>query len=431
MRVAGPPMLRPSDIDAVVRAAARQRTSPRPIMLPAIGSARRPTASGAAAQPAMRRIESLPSDPTASGTGINPWWRYQEQAVPGGGRVLVNVGTGNLLFQDDDMTVPHKGIGIAFLRTYNSQTPSTVNGYFVTWQSLFGNGWTNTFDAHVIASSPTAKSVYDIDGARYDYLAMGDGTGRNYSLTPGQHATLQADSVCGNLWTKKSGTIYYFYVNNPGSACPSLGTIGGYAGRLYQIIDRNRNIHLTLTYAWDNGNASVNGKINTIYVQSESGLTATLNFADVNGRRLLQQIIFPDGVTTVSYEYDASGNLVTVSHPPNNASGVRPTEMYGYQSIGSDSVLSWVASPRFNAGCTSTCGSDGGYLSFGITGSNAVASTIAYIAHVAVVNPTIPDGTNSGPIQGTGYSTSATQYLTEYYTTGVTMPTFRDTDGHR
>src|ERR1700686_326411 len=40
MRVAGPPMLRPGEIDAALKAAARQRASVRTIVLPAVGSVR-------------------------------------------------------------------------------------------------------------------------------------------------------------------------------------------------------------------------------------------------------------------------------------------------------------------------------------------------------------------------------------------------------
>jgi YD repeat-containing protein len=434
VHVAGPPMLRPSEIDAVVKAAARQRTAAHSVVLPAVGSVRRPNASGAAAQPATRRIESLPSDQTASGTGINPWWRYQEQGVPGGGRAMVNVGTGNVLLQDDDMTVPHKGITMAFRRTYNSQSGHNVNAsdaVGLAWEpaGMYGNGWTNTFDAHMARNSTsTVFTVFDIDGARYDYDSPVPLT---YYPRAGNHATLTFDGDCGFLWTKKNGTTYYFY--RPVSTAPCIhtgSTTGGIAGRLHQIIGRNTNTYITFSYSWDNGDASATGKINSITAQTESGLTTTLSFADVNGHRLLQQLTYPDGATSVSYGYDANGNLTSVSHPPNNASGVRPVQTFGYQSIGSDWVLSWAASPRFSAGCNSSCGSDGGWLSFGISGSGAVASTVTSIAHVAVVNPTIPDGTNSGPIQGAGYSTSATQYLTEYFTTGVTTPTFRDTDGH-
>ena len=82
----------------------------------------------------------------------------------------------------------------------------------------------------------------------------------------GQHTTLVSDGSCGCLWTKKSGTTYYFYGNESGrTQCPaSGGPTGGYAGRLYQIVGRNRNTYFTFSYSWDNGVASLNGKVSQI-----------------------------------------------------------------------------------------------------------------------------------------------------------------------
>jgi hypothetical protein len=428
--VATPPMLRPLEIDGVLKAAAsvRKRTLETRAGKSTVEITRRPGRGVIAARPAPRGTKSLPSDPSASGTGINTWWRYREEPIPGGGRAMVNVGTGNLLLQDDDMSVPHKGIPMTFRRSYNSQAAATsVPGTYRTWQSLYGNGWTNSFDAHLMATSSTLTSVYDVDGARYDY-AVNDTV--YSSVTPGQHATLTWDGGCGLLWTKPSGTTYYFWVPAPTSHCPDNPAYGDLAGRLHQIIGRNRNTYLTLNYSWDGGISSVNGKISTISVQAESGLTTSLAFADVNGRRLLQQITYPDGVTTVQYYYDAYGNLYGVIQPPNNAAGVRPIFYYGYQTVGSDNEIEYVASPRWCGGSSAGCGYDGGYLFFFFSGTSAATSTLNSLYHGAVVNPTISDGTNT-PLHP-GYVPDAynfSNFLIEYYTTGVATPTLRDTDG--
>jgi hypothetical protein len=144
-------MARPGEIDGVLKAAARKHQTAPTISVQTLGGAQHAGAKGVPpAQPGTRRAQSLPSDPTASGTGINPWWRYQEQGVPGGGRIMVNVGTGNLLLQDDDMSVPHKSIAMAFRRTYNSQSGHDVNAADAAglwWEpaGMYGNGWTNTF----------------------------------------------------------------------------------------------------------------------------------------------------------------------------------------------------------------------------------------------------------------------------------------------
>jgi YD repeat-containing protein len=391
----------------------------------------------AGTESAGRRALSLPSDPSATGTGINPWWRYHEENLSGGGHLMVNVGTGNVVLQEDDMSVPHKGIAMALRRTYNSQSGHDANASDATEfvykpPGMYGNGWSNTFDAHMAKNaSATVYTVFDVDGARYDYDASWTSynTG-TFMPRAGNHATLAYDGVCGWAWTKKSGTTYYFYAPGPGAACPQTGGVtGGFAGRLYQIVGRNRNTSLTLSYYWDGGNASTAGKISQINVQTESGMTTQLIFSDFNGHRLLSQVIFPDGSTSAFYGYDSQGNLTSTGLPSNNASGTLRGKWYGYGTIGTETVLQTVASPRWVQGCNGGCGSDGEWIALSYSGASRQTSTLSSIQHIGVINPVISDASGAGALQS-GYSTAAYQYLTEYFTTGVTMPTYRDTDGH-
>jgi YD repeat-containing protein len=448
IRVIGPAMLKPHEIDVVLRSMQRHRTirdvsppsagTPRGRTVPTAPGSRTPSGTPVSAT-GVRRTQSLPANSAASGTGINHWWRYQEQNIPGNGHLMVNVGTGNMLLQGDDMSVPHKGIAMAFRRTYNSQSQHDVEahdaaGYYSEPPGMYGNGWTNTFDAHIARNADgTLFSVFDIDGARYDFTSSVPGV---LTPGPGNHTTLVGDGACGFLWTKKSGTTYYFYRPTPIGSCSGMpssdGLVAGFAGRLYQIIGRNRNTYITFSYAWDNGDSSATGKVSTITATTESAMTATLSFADVNGHRLLQTLTYPDGVTNVVYGYDVNGNLVMVKHPANNSAGAQPTEMFAYQALTDGYVMQWAGSPRMYASCQTSAGcfADGDYTSFSFAGSGVVSSTLTAIVHQANVNPTIGDGTNTGPIQGGGFSSSVYPYATEYYTTGVSTPTYRDTDGH-
>ena len=435
--VAGPQMLTPKDINRLLSAAlAKQRAVERAGAIPAApapNTAPSPTSPGrrhggpVPGKGAPRTTHSLQG---SYGTGINPWWRYQEELVPGGGHVMVNVGTGNMLLQDDDMSVPHKGIALAFRRTYNSQSGHDVSGTDGSLPSLYGNGWTTTFDAHLSGSRNGTMTVWDIDGARYDYTVAADGV--TLVPPPGQHGYLVSDGAYGYFWVRKSGTVYYFWAPDAATNWSSAvyQAYGGYAGRTCMIFGRNRNTYLAFYYTWDNGNSSATGKINAISAQTESGLNASLAFADYSGHRLLQQITFPDSATNVSYGYDAQGNLNYVSRPANNSIGRRATREYGYQSVGSGTAMYWADSPRWDYSCWSgVCGSDGGFLMFLFSGSSAATSTLNTIGHGAVINFSIPDGSNS-PVLQSAYPTYATWYLMDYYTTGVTTPTFRDTDGH-
>jgi YD repeat-containing protein len=372
-------------------------------------------------------------------TGINNWWTYEEDAIPGIGKYMANVGNGNLVVQADDMTIPHKGIGLTFRRTYNSLSQ---HDYFGTdgaqTISNYGAGWTNTFDAHLAQNSGcqggAGLSVFDIDGARYDYCP--DGAGHWISSTPGQFATLIFDGGDGYQWTKKSGTVYYFY--EPTSDDPNLQQYLAYAGRLYKIIGRNSNAYLQFTYAWTNGDATCSCNLSNVYVTEEDGRAATLAFADftVNGQpqRLLSSLTWPDG-TVVGYSYDTNGNLAEVDEPPNNTSttecgsGISQClpQLYTYYSGGS--LMYYAIGPRFVMSAmqgvpewTGTVG--GGYVEFVYDSSNNF-----YVAgYPAYLNPTPNDGTNAALQPGIVNGTVLRYAYLESRTSSSVL--FADTDGH-
>jgi hypothetical protein len=366
----------------------------------------------------------------ASGTGINPWWRYEEQDVPGGGHIMVNVGTGNFVLQTDDMNVPHKGIALAFRRTYNSQSGHDVLGTDGGAPGMYGNGWTNTFDAHIVKPATGVISVYDIDGARYDYTAGASG----YVPPAGQHAALAFDGQCGFLWTKKNGTVYHFYRTTMTAAgCNSSQT--AYAGLLYQIVGRNQNTSITLAYSWDNGNAGPGGKISQIVATTESGLTATLAFADFSGHRMLQGLTRPDG-TTVSYVYGGYGGLRTVTLPSNNAAGTPSVQGYGSALLSSTgtTIINYLASPRYNA----SGGTDGSrmQIAFNTPGSDNAHATLSEIDHYGFIDPSPADGSNAPvqPVPPNGSANGSVPFKGEYFALGspgaAATPTYRDSDGH-
>jgi hypothetical protein len=263
-----------------------------PIVRGAQSSAIR-TESTARAPAAMRRVASV-SLSTPSFTGINHYWTYEEDALPGIGKYMANVGNGNLIIQADDMAIPHKGVALAFRRTYNSLSRHDYVGSDGSQVSNYGAGWTNTFDAHLAANSGNqygaGLSVYDIDGARYDYLPDGQG---HWIPPAGQFATLTYDGGNGYFWTKKSGTVYYFLSVYFGSS------LAGLEGRLVTIYGRNNNTHITFSYAFQNGDPSCSCNLADIFAMEEDGRYAALAFSDftVNGQpqRLLSTLTWPDG----------------------------------------------------------------------------------------------------------------------------------------
>ncbi len=251
-------------------------------------------------------------------TGINHWWSYEEGALPGVGKWMVNASSQNLILQSDDMDVPYRGIDFAFRRTYNSLSNHDFAGTDGAAEvGQYGNGWTNTFDAHLSANNCPSSgysysgyygfSVHDIDGARYDYCF--NATGRLVPSAGMQGTSLVPSSDGGSfLWTKKSGTVYTFYAPYLG------GTSAAYSGRIYRISARNQSNYIQFTYAWS-PDASSSGNLTNIYVATDANLlSATLTFATFGGQRLLSQLTRPDS-TVITYGYDAAGNLASVQRP--------------------------------------------------------------------------------------------------------------------
>ncbi len=252
----------------------------------------------------------------------------------------------------------------------------------------------------------------------------------NWTPPPGKQGTTlstNAQALCTYYWTKKTGTTYQFYRPDLGSsaalASGCTNTESAYAGRLVAIYARNNNDVLTFTYSWDNGNAGSGGKVSQIVVTAESGLSATLAFADFGSYRLLSTLTRPDQ-TTVVYNYDAYGDLITAHQPPNNSAGTTPTETYSYGVTGPGfHYLYTLSPPRWNADDSASS-----HLEFGFNfGATPATTTLSWIQHSGYVNIAPRDNLNGQALQP-GVSTPYT-FLIEYYTIGSTA-TYRDTNGH-
>jgi YD repeat-containing protein len=362
--------------------------------------------------PRPGQIHSL--DVTVSslnGTGINPWWTYEEGALPGTGKYMVNVGNGNIIVQSDDIDIPERGIDLAFQRTYNSMSLNDTNANSgnddgSANENVYGNGWTNTFDAHVANNTTGGITVFDIDGARYDYSPNGTGC---LTPPPGMYNRLCTDGGAGWLWYKKSGTIYYFYGPNMG------GVNAGYAGRLVRIWARNNNNALWFNYYWANNDSSSSQNLTQLVVQHTDGQALTLAFGMVNGRPLLSSVTRPDG-SQVTYSYSGAHDLVSVGKLGNNSASVL-TENYGYYAA---DKIAWTSNPRWNL----SGGADGSFTNFYYDGSNRVNGVLLY----GFGNITPNDGTGT-PIQPISTAATTIAYSTfSYPTSGETSLT--DIDGH-
>jgi YD repeat-containing protein len=366
-----------------------------------------------------------PFDVTTSSpntTGINPWWSYESGALPGTGKYMVNVGTGNVFVQSEDIDVAERGINLEFDRTYNSMSLNDTNGSYgnddgSATPNIFGNGWTNAFGTHLAINTSGGVTVYALDGSRYDYTPNGTGC-----LTPpaGMHNSLCWDQGCGYFWTTADGTTYHYWApsfSGAGLNCAGWGASTlAYQGRLYMIMGRNWHNWISLTYYWAGGDASTTANLTQIVAQHADGHALTMAFGVVNGRILLSSVTRPDGAQ-VTYGYDGAHNLVAVTRPGNNAASTL-TDSYGYYDA---ARLAWTANPRWNL----SGGTAGSFTNFYYDGNGRSTGVLLY----GFANPTPSDGMNT-PIQP-GYTTGGNTiaYKTfSYPTAGETSMT--DIDGH-
>lgn len=366
-------------------------------------------------------------------TGINRWWTYEEGTIPGVGKYMVNVANGNFIVQATDIDIPERGIDLAFQRTYNSQSYHTADNFDGTVAANYGDGWTNTFDAHIAyntglnpsCSSWTGITVYDIDGARYDFASDCNG---GYVPPPGMQGTYvnaTDSSRCTFQFTKKNGTAYYFLAPDDSTRC----TPGSWSpdGRLISIYARNKNNYITLDYQTNDRHEPTQ-----IIAKHSDGQQLILTFAYPQNQihEELQSIQLPDG-QTINYHYSASGppELIEVDHPGNGIStSTSPTpnqlpEEYNYQN----GFLRVVYGPRVWLSYQATSGNpqDGSAVFFDVDSTGRLND----VYYDGTVNFTPSDGVNQ-PLQG-GVASGRQVWNESYfsgYGSGETL--FTDRDGH-
>jgi len=403
-RAAVSAMLKPMPTTRLLPQATQKTTyiAPRIAAPLTLGRNRQPALSTGRLHP-LETLTSCPSVYTGNsvtisslaGTGINHWWEYEEDQLAGVGRYMVNVATGNMILQADDMAIAHKGIELALRRTYNAMSKHDAAGDDGS-PNLYGDKWTSTFDAHIAyndfaqVNCQRGATVFDIDGAHYDYAPVGDG----HSFTPpaGQVAKLYYDGT-NYFWTKKTGTEYAFWDINQ-----STSNVG-YSGQIHYIYGRNANNSLTFQRTWSTDASTLKHLLQMTVTTETTGstkLVATLNYGDVTGFgstfRVLQNLVWPDNTTTVSYAYTIQqctcpGNyepvLTEVDEPGNNvATTLAQQYLYGNGS----SLMTAAYSPRWVLKPSQL--GDGPAYTFGY----GTFSNLLQVQYVGDVNPSISDG---------------------------------------
>ena len=254
-------------------------------------------------------------------------------------------------FSKTTWTCRTRGADLAFRRTYNSYSQHDYLGTDGSQISNYGDGWTNTFDAHIAYNAGNSYgqgvSVFDIDGARYDYLPSSQTASTGYYAPP---PGMGGSTVYKNgneffCWVKRSGTQYCFY--RPDMSAIVSG-MDGFDGRVLWIYGRNVRNYLTFAYYFD-ASPDTSQNLNKIIATTEAGQSATLLFSNIKvssgNRRLLTSLARPDG-TAITYGYDSSGDLAYVSEPANSVSTPHCTCLESSYLYFSNHLLQQVFGPR-------------------------------------------------------------------------------------
>ena len=302
------PLTRPVDLVKLRNAQRREVRELRPRIVASRPLGRR-----------MRRQGAPSLSPST--TGLWHWWTYEGRPIPGIGQALVNVTNLNLLITADDLDVPEGGgLDLAFRRVYNSQSQHDNNNDDNSTPSVFGNKWTNNFDAHLgwsqIDQNDGTVSVYTGDGGREDFTCAINTGAVCTAETPGVQDLLAGTSLTGGVdcqfqWTKKSGVSYIFTA--PYQAC---GKLPGAYGRLVQIWGRNIAFYQTLSYSWSPDASSPENLHQIVVTNQASGAQLFLNFGKIanTGITELMSIERPDQ-TYIDYRYNGTGGLTGVDKP--------------------------------------------------------------------------------------------------------------------
>jgi len=347
----------------------------------------------------------------SSPTGQMAWWTIIRSGIGGVGTYGVDVSQGNLLVQAADMDIPNAGVPLNLTRTYNSFSLHDSAGSDGSAPSIYGQDWTNTWDAHIAFSGNNNVVVWDGLGTAYDYTADVNHPG-NWLPPAGVIDQLQFDGGNGYYWIHADGSEHYFYAPNQQSSYQA------FSGRLYAIYGRNRHTSIYFQYSF-NPNASSSNNITQITALAQDGRSVQLQFSKWGTYNELTTLIWPDGAQ-VAYHYDTTtGHLTQVDEPGNGTTSV-VSHAYSYDST--TGKLIDVETPNYVMSSTYGPGSDIHYS----YNSNAKVTGAAYIGTVNF-QPNDGTTTNLDPTAQTGQVTY--RQVTVSYGNGSTT-TISDTDGH-
>ncbi len=248
----------------------------------------------------------------------------------------VNLGTGNYIYQYQDLFIPGRGLPLTITRSYNSMDSNS---------GPFGSSWTFNYNINLAITAGSGNVIVTREDGRTDTFNINpDGS---YSPPLGVYDTL-AKNPDGTYTLHKKDQVKYSFTSQ---------------GKLNSITDKNGN-QINLVYS---GNYLTN-------VTDASG--RELNFA-YDGAGRITAITDPIG-RVWSYAYDDKGNLVQYTNPLGGQFNYTYNEKHWMTSI---------TDPRGNHIMTNTYDADGRVISQ----SNALGAVTNFSYDAANRTSTVTD----------------------------------------
>jgi YD repeat-containing protein len=208
----------------------------------------------------------------------------------------IDLGTGNMFERVSDYATAGQN-PLAFVRTYNSQSPSTV------YATELGPNWRSNYDLYLRILSPSLVTAERGDGK---LISCGILAGTTQWMCDTDQGLTLAQS--GSAWT----------ITDANQNVETYATLSGGAEAVLSSIQMRNGYTRTLT--WTGGLLT---KVTDSY-----GRTLTLGYTGT----LLTSLVTPDS-TKIVYGYTA-GQLTSVTYPTSPAGTVK----YGYSGIDLTSV---------------------------------------------------------------------------------------------
>ena len=304
----------------------------------------------------------------------------------------VNCASGNFWHTFDDVTVPGRGPGLDLSRTYNSLNADR--------DSIFGRGWSSSYDEHLVAHDDGSITIAFPDGSRID--AQPDPITGQYAVPAFADSTLSHDGSGWVFTSRHTGLSSHFdasgFLTSVADRNGETTTIARDAAGVPTLVTDAAGRTLTFASDADGHVTSVTDPLGRTfgYSYDQGQLTATtdpvgktwqLGYA-ADGSHLLTSMTDPRG-HSLSNVYDAGGRVTSQT----DYAGHTTTLAYSGDAFSTDGGTTTITDPR---GKVSTEQYTGGQLVSLTRGTGTpVAATWTYAYDPATYAPTMvtdPDG---------------------------------------